>query len=179
MKVLVLLLVSAVAGAQTARVVPVDLPTASNLAILAKKAKDAQQAYDAAVKEAQHRLLTTRDRKVSSRCFAFREGDDNTALSGTGLTFGSTGTISLSYDSRCETAEEKKSRIQRETEEHVQHAKWDAEHPERYWLDGFCYGSAEFTDDFRYMTPKPTPEVHPSPFNWNGGVTPLTLRITE
>lgn len=174
----VLMIVGSVSGsAQTARVVPVDLPTASNLAILAKKAKDAQQAYDAAVKEAQRRLLTTRDRKLSSNCFAFREGEGDGSI--TGSTFsGTTSILSISggYDPRCETAEEKKVRSQRESEYHTQQAKWDAEHPERYWLEGFCEG-AQFTDDFRYMVPKPLPEVHPtSPFTW-GGTTMATPLI--
>ena len=156
-----LLLIALAAGlafAQTAKVVPVDTRTAAKLSQLKTLADAAQKSYDDAVVEAQHRLLTTREYKKSGQCHAYRENDDGQGNLAIGW---STGSIHITSPSEavsynCETADQKKERSKREDEYRAERAKWDADHPERYWLAGFCDGSV-FTGDFKYLVPKEKP----------------------
>lgn len=170
----VVLLLLCLGFGQSAKVVPVDSKTAANLAVLEKQSKDAKKAYDDAVEEAKRKILTTRSHvnptAYGHSCTAFREGEDRTGLSITSLFLGTT---SITYNSNCETAAEKAERARLQKVQAAEEEKWESEHPQRYWLEGFCDG-AVFTDDYRYLVPKhPEPAVNHNPiFNWSSP-TPL------
>lgn len=170
------LLLTACMVAQSAKVVPVDSQTSAKLTTLAANVKEAQKAYDDAVEEAQHRLLTTRattpPTSHGQSCFAYREGEAEWTA-GTFIT-GSTYGGFYSIGSGCETPEEKAKRAEAEKEATAEKVKWEADHPSHYWLEGFCEGS-EFTDDFRYLVPKSKPTVQPGIY-WNGGGINPTLQ---
>ena len=155
-------------------VVPVDSATTARLVRLKAEMDSATKAYDKAVEEAKRELLTTRD-KLKGDCEAYREGTDGEG----GLTFSTLAGVSSGMvltsngwvSEHCATAEEKAADKKRQDEEKVKQAKWESEHPLRYWLKGFCQG-AEFTEDYKYLVPKAPEPVKQAP--WMYGINPAS-----
>jgi hypothetical protein len=85
----------------------------------------------------------------------FRRRDTGTL---TTITSGSTLTL---YGSNCETAEEKAKAKAAEEKHAAEREKWNKEHPPLYSLWGGCSTEFEFSDDYKFIVPKPEPAAKP------------------
>jgi hypothetical protein len=175
--IVTMLLLAASAFGQNAVVVPTIEVDAANLRRLNKELQSAQKALDEAKREIEEKYLLTEEVDLSSGHQAHRKGEDGTG------TWASTGTSSawistnISTDastftqsvSACPTAEQIAKREASRKKQLADAAAYEKAHPWLYWRKGFDDNrSYEFSEDYRFIVPKPAPPpqnsfwIHPT-----------------